>query len=52
MTYGCGAWDCKTCYPYVYRCECGADYPQPVLNGEPLPECQECGLTDEDLRGH
>lgn len=42
MTYGCGAYTCKTCYPYQYGCgECGARWDEPVAYGEKYlcPDC-------------
>jgi len=49
MTYGCGAYTCKSCYPFTYRCyECLTDYPTPVPNGEKLPDCEECGAGEVD----
>ena len=47
MTYGCGNYECKPCYPYVYRCECGLEYPEPIPNGEKIPECESCGWINE-----
>lgn len=50
MTYGCGNDACVKCYPFAYRCpNCGADYPQPVPNGEPTPECVACGYGGEEV---
>lgn len=44
MSYGCGASDCKACYPFQYRCEvCSVDFPEPIPNGQPLPTCTRCG---------
>lgn len=44
MSYGCGADDCKSCYPFIYRCAfCLTDFPEPVPNGEPEPVCGHCG---------
>jgi hypothetical protein len=47
MTYGCGAYTCVSCYPYTYRCECGKAYPDPIPNGQKIPECIECGHLSE-----
>jgi hypothetical protein len=30
-SYGCGA-TCQACYPVIYRCEHGVDYPLPRIN--------------------
>ena len=37
--FGCGSWNCVTCYPFTYRCPDGHDYLTPVPNGEPYPDC-------------
>jgi hypothetical protein len=48
-SFGCGSHNCVTCYPFTYRCECGADYPQPIPNGQPMPVCDACGIDIEEL---
>ncbi|GAA3751305.1 hypothetical protein [Micromonospora maritima] len=47
MTYGCGNEECVDCYPLIYRCEHGTDFPEPVPNGQPVPDCEELGCEDE-----
>lgn len=48
MTYGCGSYACKECYPYQYACEmCDDRFPTPVANGEHYV-CENCDwATDE-----
>jgi len=42
MTFGCGNYKCKDCYPFQYGCEfCGETFPSPVPNGSTF-QC-ECG---------
>ena len=42
--YGCGNYECKSCYPIIYACGlCGETFPTPrANNGEPYT-CDECG---------
>lgn len=48
MTYGCGASDCVSCYPFTYRCAvCRVDFPEPVPNGASDPTCQNCEWDGE-----
>ena len=37
--FGCGAYECVSCYPFTYQCEHFIDYIKPIPNGEELPEC-------------
>lgn len=46
MTYGCGDETCVPCYPFTYRCEHGVDYPEPIPNGDPLPECDHDDVAE------
>jgi len=39
--FGCGSYNCVTCYPFTYRCPDGHEYLTPVPNGEPMPDCPE-----------
>jgi hypothetical protein len=49
MSYGCGASDCKACYPFTYRCAaCNTDFPEPVPNGASDPVCRNCGYDGVD----
>lgn len=45
--FGCGNYDCLDCYPLIYRCEHGTDFPEPVPNGQPVPDCEELGCDPE-----
>ena len=39
-SFGCGSYNCVTCYPFTYRCEHGEDDATPIPNGAELPECE------------
>jgi hypothetical protein len=46
-TYGCGASDCKACYPIQYSCEsCYEEFPAPIANGERFT-CPACDYTED-----
>lgn len=48
MNYGCGDDDCLACYPLVYRCEHGFDFPEPIPNGMPEPACEDLHEDGEE----
>ena len=42
--FGCGAEECKACYPLQYACDyCLEQFTTPIENGTPY-ECQDCGF--------
>jgi hypothetical protein len=44
MTFGCGAYTCKTCYPFQYGCDyCSFVFQVPLENGKDYI-CEECGF--------
>jgi Zn-finger protein len=48
MTYGCGADECLTCYPYQYACaDCGARWEKPINNGE-VYTCTDCEYINNE----
>lgn len=50
MTFGCGNYQCKDCYPFQYACEfCEKQFPEPVANG--VEFVCECGwITNQKER--
>lgn len=51
--YGCGDDTCLDCYPVLYRCEHGIDYPRPLINNTAaraaqLEDCKHHDEIDED----
>ena len=47
--YGCGAWDCLSCYPIQYACdECADTFEQPILRTRPeyVFVCEECEFLE------
>lgn len=49
--YGCGAWDCLSCYPIQYACdECGIEFSAPVFRTDLdcVYVCKDCDW----LRGY
>jgi hypothetical protein len=46
--YGCGAYNCKDCYPLEYACaDCMMMFDQPINNGTPYT-CEECGYKGNE----
>jgi hypothetical protein len=45
MSFGCGNYKCKPCYPFTYGCDyCGANFSLPVANGDEFV-CDSCGYV-------